>query len=94
MSDIGKAMEKKGYIPLRDDGKGAIGFRPSPGRDNRRLSAAVWFDTGLKMNDGTPRTVCAHDEAQRHEYINKGWKPAGPGKGPLAAGGNKAGLSK
>ena len=72
-------MEKKGYIPLSDDGKGAIGFRPSLNKINRRLPVEIWFDTGKKMNDGTPRTVCAYDEAQREEYLKRGWKPVPEG---------------
>ena len=39
----------------------------------------AWFDTGKKMNDGTPRTVCAYDEAQREEYLKRGWKPVPEG---------------
>ena len=75
MSDIAKSMEQKGYIPLSTDDKAGIGFRPSLHKSNRRLGRAVWFDTGLRMKDGTPRMVCAYDEAQLQEYLNKGWRP-------------------
>lgn len=39
-----------------------------------------WYDTGLKMPDGTPRTVRAADEAEAQEYENKGWKEVKPKK--------------
>ncbi len=35
----------------------------------------IWFDTGLKMNDGkTKRTVYAGSVAQKEEFLKKGWK--------------------
>lgn len=45
-----------------------------PKSDNRRLAVKIWFDTGLRMNDGTPRTVAAISEIQRKEYLAKGWR--------------------
>lgn len=33
-----------------------------------KLPKPVWFDTGLKMPDGTPRTVAAYDAKQLNDY--------------------------
>jgi hypothetical protein len=38
----------------------------------------VWFKTGRKMQDGTPRTVCAKTEVEEAEYIKKGWVKSDP----------------
>lgn len=79
MSDIGNAMEKRGYIPLADNGLSAVGFKPSLKKDDGRMKEEVWFDTGRKMKDGiTPITVAVRDTAQYDEYIKKGWKVVNP----------------
>ena len=33
-----------------------------------RLAKPVWFDTGLKMQDGTARTCAAYDHVQLQQY--------------------------
>lgn len=33
-----------------------------------RLAKPVWFDTGLKMQDGTLRTIAAYDQVQLQRY--------------------------
>ena len=38
----------------------------------------VWFKTGRKMQDGTPRTVCARTEVEEAEYTRKGWVKCDP----------------
>ena len=35
------------------------------------LKDPVWFDTGRKMKDGTPRTVAAYDTKELAEYKDK-----------------------
>lgn len=33
-----------------------------------RLVQPIWFDTGLRMKDGTPRTIAAYDQVQLQKY--------------------------
>lgn len=49
--------------------------------------ANVWFETGRKMEDGTPRTVCAKTEVEVAEYKKKGWAQIDPSaKAPKTTG--------
>ena len=38
------------------------------GKAAGRLLKPVWFDTGLRMSDGTPRTIAAYDHEQLRRY--------------------------
>ena len=49
--------------------------------------ADVWFKTGRKMEDGTPRTICAKTEVEVAECKRKGWAQVDPNaKAPKATG--------
>ena len=39
--------------------------------DVTTLKEPVWFDTGLKMQDGSPRLVAAYDTKELNEYRTK-----------------------
>ena len=82
MSVIGVSMQKKGYVPLADDGYGGIGLRPSLKNPDKRLETEVWFDTGQRMRDLNgnivPITVSAGSESRYGEYLRKGWRPLLP----------------
>lgn len=85
MSDIARAMERKGYKPLAANDRGGIGFRASLKEECEELAKPVWFDTGLKMKGESKaglaveinRTVCARDRRKYREYVANGWKPIG-----------------
>ena len=36
-----------------------------------KLKDPVWFDIGLKMQDGTPRTIAAYDTKELSDYMKK-----------------------
>ncbi|MBI5233823.1 MAG: hypothetical protein HY880_05665 [Deltaproteobacteria bacterium] len=75
MSNIGDSMEKKGYVPLADDGRGAIGFKPSLKSPDKRLSHERWFYNKTFMNDGTRIAVMARTESELKDFLNKGFTP-------------------
>ena len=80
MSDLGKNMMKSGFVPLRDDGLGAIGFKPRMNSSEMiKPFVKIWFDRGQRIKDGEGKevvlSVAAHSQFEYDECIKKGWKP-------------------
>ena len=80
MSDLGKNMMKSGFIPLRDDGLGAIGFKKNMNSVQPvKAFTKVWFDRGQRIKNGEGNevilSVAAHSQFEYDEYLKKGWKP-------------------
>ena len=80
MSDLGKNMMKSGFVPLRDDGLGAIGFKPRMNSSEVvKPFVKIWFDRGQRIKDGEGKevvlSVAAHSQFEYDECIQKGWKP-------------------
>lgn len=71
MADIKGSHDKKGYLTIAANAHAGIAIRKNINEPDRRLMNQVWFDTGLKMADGTPRTVAASSEAEVVEYRKK-----------------------
>ena len=80
MSDLGKNMMKSGFVPLRDNGLGAIGFKPRMNSSEMiKPFTKIWFDIGQRMKDGEGKevvmSVAARSQFEYDEYLKKGWKP-------------------
>ena len=80
MSDLGDNMMKRGFVPLRDNGLGAIGFKPKMNSNEIiKPFAKVWFDIGQRMKNSEGKdvvmSVAAHNQNEYDEYLKKGWKP-------------------
>jgi len=79
MSDIAKAMERKGYMPLMANRFCAIGFRPSLSGFIRRPGMQKWFYNGTYMQDGRPIAIAAYSEAEAEEFRKRGFRPVEEG---------------
>ena len=85
MTDIAKAMEKKGYTPLTANRFCAIGLRPSLSGFVRRLGMQKWFYNGTYMQDGSPIAIAAYSEAEAEEFCRRGFRPVEEGAASLPA---------
>ncbi len=86
MSDIAKAMEKKGYIPLLANRFCAIGLRPSLSGFIRRPGMQKWFYNGTYMQDGRPIAIAAYSEAEAEEFRKRGLRPVEEGAAAIQTG--------